>query len=221
MRHSFMIAAGIAATLAATPSLASIQLTTTPGSGTYAGPAVTYDFENAATTPLIGGTITTGAASNPTRTVPVGSTGNFAVFGPAYTTGVLSLAAFSQINTVSFIWGSLDGGNMVELLGTAGNVLASFTGGNVYAQSQNYSTSIARQNPVVYFNLTGADQTAVRALRFSSTNNSFEIDNVAVQSASMQPVPEPATWAMMVVGFGLAGYGLRRRRAAKTSVSFG
>ena len=28
------------------------------------------------------------------------------------------------------------------------------------------------------------------------------------------PTPEPTSWAMMVVGFGLAGYGLRRRRAA-------
>lgn len=29
-------------------------------------------------------------------------------------------------------------------------------------------------------------------------------------------VPEPATWAMMVIGFGAAGYGLRRRRVAYT-----
>ena len=26
-------------------------------------------------------------------------------------------------------------------------------------------------------------------------------------------VPEPATWAMMMMGFGLMGYSLRRRRA--------
>jgi len=29
----------------------------------------------------------------------------------------------------------------------------------------------------------------------------------------MAPVPEPATWAVMIVGFGVAGSGLRRRRA--------
>ena len=27
-------------------------------------------------------------------------------------------------------------------------------------------------------------------------------------------VPEPATWAMMIVGFGLAGAAMRRRREA-------
>jgi hypothetical protein len=33
------------------------------------------------------------------------------------------------------------------------------------------------------------------------------LDNVSLT------VPEPATWAMMLVGFGAAGAGLRRRRA--------
>jgi len=35
-------------------------------------------------------------------------------------------------------------------------------------------------------------------------------------SFSLQaPVPEPATWAMMILGFGIAGYGLRRRKALR------
>jgi hypothetical protein len=29
-------------------------------------------------------------------------------------------------------------------------------------------------------------------------------------------VPEPATWAMMITGFGLAGAAMRRRRGALT-----
>jgi choice-of-anchor C domain-containing protein len=36
------------------------------------------------------------------------------------------------------------------------------------------------------------------------------LDNISATAAA---VPEPATWAMMVVGFGLAGAGLRRRKA--------
>lgn len=33
-------------------------------------------------------------------------------------------------------------------------------------------------------------------------------------------VPEPATWAMMMVGFGLLGFGLRRRSSSDARVSF-
>ena len=39
--------------------------------------------------------------------------------------------------------------------------------------------------------------------------NDFAIDNISVSAA----VPEPATWAMMLTGFGLAGAVLRRRRS--------
>ena len=39
--------------------------------------------------------------------------------------------------------------------------------------------------------------------------------NVSLQSPGMAgAVPEPATWAMMLMGFGAAGYSLRRRRPA-------
>ena len=38
-------------------------------------------------------------------------------------------------------------------------------------------------------------------------NGRFVIDRIVISA-----VPEPATWAMMITGFGLAGAGLRRRR---------
>ena len=34
------------------------------------------------------------------------------------------------------------------------------------------------------------------------------------------PVPEPATWGMMILGFGALGYAMRRRAKARTNVSF-
>jgi hypothetical protein len=39
-------------------------------------------------------------------------------------------------------------------------------------------------------------------------------DNVRLETAAIAPVPEPASWAMMISGFGLAGGALRRRNAA-------
>lgn len=55
-------------------------------------------------------------------------------------------------------------------------------------------------------------------LTFDATNGGggFQLDNVnlrAVQGA----VPEPATWAMMLLGFGAVGYSMRRSRRAKIS----
>jgi hypothetical protein len=49
---------------------------------------------------------------------------------------------------------------------------------------------------------------------FSSTQNSFEFDNVAVAGG----VPEPSTWAMMLLGFaGLGFAGYRKANSGQTS----
>lgn len=54
---------------------------------------------------------------------------------------------------------------------------------------------------------TFGDKT-VTSVVFASSQNSFEFDNIATVSA----VPEPATWAMMIMGFGLAGSAVRNSR---------
>jgi hypothetical protein len=50
----------------------------------------------------------------------------------------------------------------------------------------------------------------------SLTRNSFRLDGVTVNSA----VPEPATWLMMILGFGALGATMRRRRNAHLTVSY-
>jgi hypothetical protein len=37
--------------------------------------------------------------------------------------------------------------------------------------------------------------------------------NVLISGLALTPVPEPSSWAMMLVGFGLIGFTMRRRRA--------
>jgi hypothetical protein len=41
----------------------------------------------------------------------------------------------------------------------------------------------------------------------------------AIFSPSSSPVPEPAAWAMMLVGFGAVGYSMRRRNTARAAVA--
>ncbi|HEY0437043.1 MAG TPA: PEPxxWA-CTERM sorting domain-containing protein [Phenylobacterium sp.] len=50
---------------------------------------------------------------------------------------------------------------------------------------------------------------AVKKITFSSDTNSFEFDKLGGIA-----VPEPATWGMMVLGFGMAGTLMRGRRRA-------
>ncbi len=60
---------------------------------------------------------------------------------------------------------------------------------------------------------------------FSATSSFFGNQTPQPQSRTSgpellasPPVPEPATWAMMIMGFGLVGFAMRRRA---TAVSFG
>jgi len=47
-----------------------------------------------------------------------------------------------------------------------------------------------------------------------------EVAGFSLSNSAAPAVPEPATWAMMLVGFGTVGFALRRRKA-RTAVSFG
>ncbi len=41
-----------------------------------------------------------------------------------------------------------------------------------------------------------------------------------VASGMISAVPEPATWAMMIIGFGAIGAAMRRRAATRTTVAY-
>ena len=54
------------------------------------------------------------------------------------------------------------------------------------------------------------------SITFAGLNDDSTLDlNTGIDAVSVSAaVPEPATWAMMIVGFGLAGYAMRRRTRA-------
>lgn len=195
------------AALMALPAVANAAITlgpVDPGSNPYAGPPPTIDFETPA--PVSGGLVTNTSVSG-IRAQPFGSTGNYWTVGPNDgSPGILDLSAFGDIFNVSFIWGSVDAYNKIEFLDAMGNVLASFTGSDIFNPANGNQTD-PNLNPVVRFNITGSDVSALTSLRLSATSNAFETDNFTINA-----VPEPATWALMLLGFGAIGFGMRRRR---------
>ncbi len=114
---------------------------------------------------------------------------------------IASLAISPTVKALSFYWGSIDNYNTVSLF-SGSALIASFTGGQVPAAPADGSQSAATNNRRVTFAFDGA---AIDRVNFASSSNSFELDTVA------GAVPEPASWVMLVAGFGLVGTAARRR----------
>ncbi len=196
------LAAGLMAF--AVPASAAVVLTATPGTNPYSGPAPTYDFETPA--PVIGGQVVSGSTSG-IAAQPFGSTGSYLAVGPSHGgPAFLDLSTFGALAQVSFLWGSIDSYNSFDVVDGMNNILASFNGSDA-AVNPNGNQSSPLTNRVAFLTFTGADRTAVSGIRFASTSNAFEIDNISIQSA----VPEPGTWMTMLLGFGLIGGALRSR----------
>lgn len=198
-----VLIAGISGTANATISVGSV----TPGTDPYSGPAPTYDFDTSTPT-VSGGTIDNTSISG-VRAQPFGSTGYYYAVGPSGNgtqPGVIDLSSIGDINNLSLLWGSADSYNLLEFLDASMNVLASFTGSDVVLPANGDQVD-PFTNPVVMFSLSGSDVSDFTYLRLTSIGqNAFEIDNIALN------VPEPATWMMMILGFGLIGSSVRRRR---------
>lgn len=196
-----------AATLAI-PAVAGAAVTlssVTPGNAVYSGPAPTYDFDGLGG-PVTDGLVTTGSESG-IRAQPLGSTGNYWTVGPSDgSPAVLDLSSIGDIHNVSFLWGSVDTHNLIEFLDENGDVIDSFTGLDIVAPA-NGAQGEPSHNPIVRFDVTGNSVTRLTSLRLSSTSNAFETDNFTINA-----VPEPGTWMLMMAGFGLVGFGMRRRR---------
>ncbi len=158
---------------------------------------------------LAGGTVYT--SDQPFADIPAGFVheGKFLAAGP--TAGEPAVLSFNtSVNYLSFLWGSPDTYNQLKITSTEG--VYDFT-----AQGLGFPSTSGDQNVSQYvkFNALGANE-RITSVAFSNNPsiNAFESANF-----SISPVPEPATWGMMIAGFGLAG-GAMRRRATKTRQAF-
>lgn len=143
---------------------------------------------------------TSGAGAEPAIANGVYGTGNY-LSTEANTTETLDISK-AGIKDISLYVGSLDAYNSV----TFGGVNVTYTGGQLGAISgaDNGAQTTADTNGVFHFTF-GAPVTSIT---FNSSQNSFEVASISAG------VPEPASWALMIGGFGLMGAAVRSRRAA-------
>ncbi len=208
--RKFVVAAIVAATAAlpaAAVTITSVPGAPDPGPFVFEQLVVTFDAPNAAgiTDSSIGAVITATGNISGVRAAPAGNTSIYRSVGTngSSTFDFGSLTGSRGVRTISLSWGSVDSFNRVSFLDAGGNVIGSFTGNDLPAATGNQTSALTNRR--VRFDLTGSD--AITQVRFSSTGNAFEFDDIAVRSV----VPEPQAWMMLLAGFGLVGSTLRRR----------
>lgn len=175
-----------------------------PGAGTILpSENVVYGFNDPAQDALVTGTnfrFLTGTSSF--GAVPAAGDGSR--YLSVLANGTASIAFAQPATGFSIDLGSIDAYNTLTL-NFVGGGSQSFTGAQLVA---NPSGSQSSPNTNGRFRFTGAAGERIASITFASTGNSFEVDRLAVAGA----IPEPATWAMMLGGFGLIGAASRRRR---------
>ena len=157
---------------------------------------------------LSGGTVYT--SDQPFADIPAGgvSGGTFLAAGP--TSGEPAVLTFQvPISYLSFLWGSPDTYNRLEITSTTGAY--DFT-----VDSLGFAVTDGNQSFSQYVQFTTSPGKSILSAKFdnSPAQDAFETANFSVGpvSAVLQAaVPEPSTWAMMILGFMGIGFVAYRR----------
>lgn len=90
---------------------------------------------------------------------------------------------------------------------------ANGTGSILGTQTATFGGTGYQSTVISLSGLSGAGSVAI----LGSSSGTVDFDNITANVSA--PVPEPATWALMISGFGLVG-GAMRRRSSQTRVTF-
>ena len=182
------------------------------GFATGAAAPLSIDFGNAGTATLLGsGSIYSGATSS--NQYPISGTKFFR------TTGTFNLAFSSPISAFGF-YGT-------DIGDVAASLVLTLTGSNgvTTLAVPNVVNSTTADGSALYFGFYDTTNT-YSAISFAGAGNDvFGFDDFSIgsrQAVAPTPgaVPEPASWAMMILGMGAVGFAMRRRRNVRTTVSY-
>jgi hypothetical protein len=176
-------------------------------------PVINFDTPMAAgiVNIITGRNVVTAAGSSAGRAAPAGTPkgGIYQSIGP----GGLSTFDFTGfvgrgqvLSGFSFYWGSVDSYNSIDFRRADGSLVHSFTGRNMPQWNGDQTAAITNRR--LTFGLDVQDR--IEKIGFRSSSPAFEFDSIGV---TLGAVPEPANWALLIIGFGLTGAMLRWRRA--------
>ncbi len=135
----------------------------------------------------------------------------FASFGAGNTAGTETLAqtiatVAGRSYTLSFDSGSFNGNQAVELF-VGGNSVGTYT-----PSGTSNLDALFTPHSYVFTGSGSPTEILFSVVTFQGDNQDALVDNVSVTA-----VPEPASWALMIAGFGMVGFAARRRRPAATA----
>ena len=209
----FLLGAATALTAAAISPAVDAQVVGNTGqTGLAFATLSSVGLNNGTLASLLGGTVYT--SDQPFADIPKGGIfgGTFLAVGP--TAGQPATLLFNQpVNLFGFLLGSPDTYNVLTVTSTTGAYTFSpaslglpTNGDQTLSRYVNFSTSTAGERilSATFNNVPAVD--------------AFETANFSAGLAGA--VPEPAAWAMMILGMGAVGFAMRRQNKVVTRVSY-
>jgi PEP-CTERM motif len=217
-KFNIAIASVVASLALATIAKADTVLIAIAGPGADTGAGVNFNSQSlgTASSPFSIGNweFTTGAGSvqilnsvSGSGAQPLGTSGNYlSVLGSA----AESVEFSSALSSFSFFWGSIDSFNTLDVhFATGPDQVISGSALLATLNVANPGGCQASTDCNRYVTFTDSLGANITGFSMSSSQNSFEITNISA-------VPEPATWAMMVLGFLGVGFMAYRRKDKAT-----